>query len=182
MMDAIFSSFLEEQEAEALALARKSDLLDVIPVGSRPFQHFLLRFYCKGLVQTDGGIAVAELFEIGVFIPLQYHERANPAEVLTLLGPVNLFHPNARFPFICAGQISPGMQLTDLILQCFEILTWNKVTMREDDALNAAACSWARQNLDRFPVDDRPLLNRSKRLEIRKTATRKDVTPKEARR
>ena len=176
-MDAIFSSFLEEQEREALEMARESDLLDVECVGSRPYQHFLLRFYCQGLVQTSDGIAEAELFEIGVFYPLDFHERANPGEVLTLLGPVNVFQPAIRFPFICPGRLMPGTSLTDLILQCFEILTWAKVTMSEDDALNPAACKWARQNIDRFPIDDRPLLNRRIKPRVRKTAT-----PKEARR
>ena len=42
----------------------------------------------------------------------------------------------------------------------FEIITYNKATMREDDALNFEACRWARWNTGRFPVDTRPLKRR----------------------
>jgi hypothetical protein len=41
-----------------------------------------------------------------------------------------------------------------------------KVTMREDDALNRAACQWARQHPERFPVDRRPLKRRAVTLHM----------------
>ena len=43
--------------------------------------------------------------------------------------------------------------------------------MREDDALNQAACQWARANLARLPVDTRPLKRRSLALQAR------DISP-----
>jgi hypothetical protein len=49
------------------------------------------------------------------------------------------------------------MSLVDLLFQCFEVITYQKVTMREDDALNHAACAWAREHQQRFPIDRRPL-------------------------
>jgi hypothetical protein len=178
-MDAIFSSFLERQEAEARALARESDLLEVVPVGSRPYQHFLLRFFCKGLVETRDGVVEAEHFEIGAYFPVHYWQRAHPVEVLTCLGPVNVFHPNIRFPFICPGWLMPGTSLSDLILQCYEILTYQKVTMREDDALNRKACAWARQNVGRFPIDNRPIISRRIPSRVRMSATPTAAAPGE---
>ena len=76
-----------------------------------------------------------------------------------------VFHPNIKAPFICVGKLSPGTLLVDILYQCFEIISYNKVTMREDDALNGAACAWARSNQHRFPVDPRALKRRS--LEFR---------------
>jgi hypothetical protein len=79
--------------------------------------------------------------------------------VLTWLAPRDIWHPNisADAPVICVGRLAPGTALVDLLYQLFEVITWNKVTMREDDALNRAACQWARRNGHRFPVDRRPL-------------------------
>ena len=63
--------------------------------------------------------------------------------------------------------VRPGTPLVDLLYQCFEIITYTKVTMREDDALNRAACGWARENQDRFPIDPRPLKRRRLRVKTR---------------
>ena len=170
-MDAIFKSFLEEQEAEASELASRSDLFELLPMGSSPYQHYLVRFGCRGLVDTPEGIVEAELFDIGVYFPLDYWQRVNPAEVITLLGPTNTFHPNVLFPYVSPGRLTPGTSLTDIIMQCFEILTYQKQTMREDDALNTRACAWARRHPERFPVDDRPIAGRPLEYRIRETET-----------
>ena len=92
----------------------------------------------------------------------------DPSQLLTWFGPPNVFHPNIsdRGPFICVGRLSPGTSLVDIIYQVFEIVTYSKVTMREDDSLNKAACAWARQNKFRFPIDKRPLKRRSLKLEV----------------
>lgn len=173
-MDPIIASFLEEQEAEAMALSRDSDLVDIIPVGERPYQFYEVRYFCKGLVRTDEGIVEAERFWLGIHFPLDYWQRVSTPEVVTWLGPVACYHPNLLFPFICVGALAPGTSLVEIVLQCFEIITYQKVTMREDDALNRQACAWARKNVSRFPIDDRPIMRR--RLEYR---VREAVTPEE---
>jgi hypothetical protein len=58
------------------------------------------------------------------------------------------------------------MPLVDLLYQVYEILTYQKLTPREDDALNKEACHWARANQKRFPIDRRPLKRRSLALEV----------------
>jgi hypothetical protein len=156
-MDAILSSYLEEMEAEAMALVGRSDLVQLFPEGPGPNQHFVVRYNCKGLVDTPEGIVETTRMDIGVSFPLDYWERADPGRVITLLDPPNLFHPNAMYPFICPGYLNPGTTLTEIIMQCFEIYTYQKYNVRENDALNKKACGWARRNVDRFPIDDRPI-------------------------
>jgi hypothetical protein len=82
-----------------------------------------------------------------------------------------VFHPNIsdKLPFICVGKLAPNTPLVDILYQCFEIITYNKVTMREDDALNMQACVWARENQHRFPIDRRPLKRRTLDLNVQQT-------------
>ncbi len=180
-MDKVYGGFLRTQFDQGMVLAGESDLLDLLPVeviagfsrGSAAhddqadhplFCRYLAHFSCTGLVRTDRGeIVEANDFAVGIWFPSDYARRANPFQVLTWLGPQQIFHPNiaADAPFICIGRLTPGTPLVDIIYQCFEIITYQKVTMREDDALNKAACAWARRNQSRFPVDRRPLKRRT---------------------
>lgn len=158
--DPVYEAFLARQYEEGMALAAASDLLDLVPLGGPPPDRYIARFGCTGLVRRpNGSVGEAGRFEVGIWFPSDYLRRAEPWQVLTWLGPREVFHPNisARLPLICVGRLKPGSWLVDLLYQCFEIITYQKVTMREDDALNAAACSWSREHQQRFPVDRRPL-------------------------
>jgi hypothetical protein len=158
--DPVFQSFLARQYAEGMALAQASDLLDLVPLDGDPPDRYVARLACRGLVRlSNGRVAEADRFDVGIWFPSDYLRRAEPWEVLTWLGPRRVFHPNIshRLPLICVGRLAPGTWLVDLLYQCFEIITYQKVTMREDDALNPAACAWAREHQDRFPIDPRPL-------------------------
>jgi hypothetical protein len=110
----------------------------------------------------------AEAFHVGIYFSSDYLRTVNPFETLTLFEPLNTFHPNVAFgaPFICVGHIVPGTSLVDLLYQVYEILTYQKLTPREDDALNKEACRWARANQGRFPIDPRPLKRRPLALEV----------------
>ena len=163
----VMKSFLETQEAEAMALAARSDLIEVAPLGEKPYQKFLVRFFCKTLLKTREGICEYDRVDVGIHFPSDYWQRAEPPEVVTLFGPANVFHPNVKFPFICPGDLTTGTPLADLIYQIYEILTFQKVTMREDDALNKDACVWARKNTERFPVDTRPLVRRNDSYKVK---------------
>lgn len=166
MHDRVIASFLQRQLEEGVALARESDKLAIVPVTP---QHFAIQLRCKGLVQAgSGGIVTADNFEFGVYFPADYPRRANPFEVVTWFGPREVFHPNIsnKVPMICIGHLFPGTPLVDIIRQVFQIVTYQKVTMREDDALNREACAWARQNQHRFPIDRRPLKRGTPTLNI----------------
>jgi hypothetical protein len=160
MPDLIFESFLAQQEQDARALSAESDLVVVEPIGPSPADRYLVEFTCKGLVERDPGhVEEADHFVVGIWFPSTYLREANPFRVTTWLDPRRIWHPNVSMtlPIICIGRLMPGTSLVDIVYQVFEVITWNKVTMRDDDALNRAACQWARANRDRFPVDRRPL-------------------------
>ena len=162
MADRVLDAFLARQMDEGLALARESDLVSLAPLGARA-DRYVVELRCTGLVEEGlGRVVEADRFHLGIHFPSSYLRHADPFRVLTWLGPRTIWHPNisASAPVICVGRLAPGTGLVDILYQVFEIVTWNKVTMREDDALNRAACQWARGHRDRFPVDRRPLKRR----------------------
>ena len=170
MQDRIFNGFLTRQFTEGMALAAESDLLALHAEPASPPQRYVARFACRGLVRLDDGtVSEADAFAVGIYFPPDYLRAAHPLQVLTWLGPRNVFHPNIsdRAPVICIGRITPGTALVDLCYQCFEIITYQKCTMREDDALNAVACTWARSNQHRFPIDARPLKRRAIEMQVK---------------
>jgi hypothetical protein len=166
-MDEVYEGFLEEQCEEIMPLAAGSDRLIVQPLPDQyPPSRYLVRFQCTGALYEEGEPqAVDTNFDLGIWLPNDYLRRAHSAQVLSWLSPRSVWHPNIgplpQSPndpmFICVGRLVPGTPLVDLIYQCWEIITFNKVTMREDDALNKPACAWARANQTRFPLDPRPL-------------------------
>ncbi len=168
--DRVLEAFLEKQHDEGMDLSRSSDLLDLCPLEPRPSSRYIARFSCTGLVRTaPAQVDEANRFEVGIRFPADYLRRAEPMEVLTWLGPRSVWHPNIsdRMPFICVGRLFPGTPLVDLLYQVFEVITYVRVTPREDDCLNPIACAWARDNADRFPLDTRPLKRRQVDLSLR---------------
>lgn len=183
-MDRILDSFLRRQLEEGLALAAASDLLDVSPLpaglfgreGDQPVaadappDRFHARFRCRGLVRRPSGeIAEAERFDVGVWMPPDYARRApDPFRVLAWLGPRNVWHPNIsdRLPVICIGHLVAGTPLVEILERVFDVVTFNNVTTVESNALNPAACAWARRNIDRFPIDSRGLRRRALDLDV----------------
>ncbi len=164
MNDRVFTGFLERQFEGGMALAAESDILDLIPADGAGRQRYLADFRCKGLLRTAAGAIVeANRFLLGIWFPDQYLRAANMFEVLTLLAPPDAFHPNISpvAPIICPGHLAPGTPLVDILYQCFEIITYQRVTMDERNALNPEACAWTRRNQHRFPIDPRPLKRRS---------------------
>jgi len=158
--DKVLTSFLERQCAEGLALAAASDLLDLVPVGPRPTAVYLAHFCCTGLVRRHGRVVEHDAFLVGIRFPDSYLRHFDTAQVLTWLEPWDVFHPNIRAPYVCVGRMEPGTGLVDLLYQLYEVIAYHNVEMREPHALERDACVWARHNVARFPVDDRPLRRR----------------------
>jgi hypothetical protein len=154
--DKIYEGFLKRQFEEGLALAGASDLLQLTPLAP---DRYVARFLCKGLVrEADDRVVEASEFVVGIWFPSDYLRRAEPFQVISWLGPANVFHPNIRPPILCVGRLSPGTALVDILFQCFEIITYHNWAAH--DGLNDVACQWARNHADRFPVDRRPLRRR----------------------
>jgi len=166
MNDPILSSWLEQQALEAAELDRESDVVSISPVGPAPYQRYVVEYNCTGLVKTERGVEEANRFAVGIYFPSDYWHRVRPAEVVTLLWPVNLWHSNAKFPHICVGRLFPGTGLVDLTTQIYTIITYNNVSIREDDALQPEVSAWARRNMHRFPLENRPLRRRKISLRV----------------
>ena len=162
--DPIFAAFLRAQREAGMELAGASDLLDLEALDD---DRYLARFRCKGLVrERDGQVVPASEFHVGIWFPSNYLRHVHPPEVLTWLYPLNAWHPNVLPPAICAGSITPGTELVDLLYQCFEIITY--VNWAPHDALNGAASQWARNTKQyTFPLDDRPLKRRALKLKVK---------------
>jgi hypothetical protein len=170
MRDKILEGFLIRQYEEGTALSAESDILDLASLGRKhPPDRYVATYRANGLIRTpEGEIQEADRFAVGVWFTPDYLRRAEVLWTLTWLGPRNVFHPNIsnELPYICIGRLFPGTLLVDLIYQVFEIITYHKVTMREDDAMNREACAWARENRHRFPIDPRPLKRRPLTLNV----------------
>ena len=160
MTDKVYESFLQRQWEEGRNLARQSDILRLTPfVGDAP-DRYVVDLRCKVLRENARGVSEGQGCAVGIWFPPDYLRQIEVAQVISLLAPADLFHPNVRFPFICMGRLTAGTTLVDILHQLFEIVTYQKVTMREDDALNPRACQWARNQLHRFPLENRPLKRR----------------------
>ena len=170
-MNAVLQNFLTRQFEEGMKLVSETDLLHLLPLPDGPFppRRYIARFRCKGLVHnSDHSIVENDCFDVGVNFFDDYLRAADPYRVLTWLYPTNVWHPNilGQARVICVGRMAPGTPLVDLLYQVFDIITYRKVTMREDDALNRDCCPWARQNVHRFPIDNRPIKRRPVELSI----------------
>jgi hypothetical protein len=150
----IFASWLRAQHEEAAALARASDALEVRAVDA---QRWILEFSCTGLVHEHGEVREHDHFVVGVRFPDDYQSYVRPPEILTWIAPRTFWHPNVRPPFACIGDIAPNTPLVEIVHRLYELIVFDNVTMDERNALNPAACAWARRNRALFPLDPRPL-------------------------
>lgn len=174
--DKILMSFLAEQEKEARTVTAESDLVSVHPVAGAPPNRYIAEFRCKGLVRNrEGKVCEANGFGVGIWFPSHYLRKADTFEVLHWLGPLNAWHPNIKPPVVCVGRLKAGTPLAAILYQLFEIITYAKVTMREDNALNREACAWARSHVEQFPIDRRPLKRRA--LDLCVSVTDKAESP-----
>jgi len=165
-MDKVSRSFFERQYETALRLAGDSDILSLKAIDADPPRSYLCRFRCNGLVKDrHGRVVETDNFMVGIHLPDDYLRRVDPGSIVQILTPA-VWHPNVIGHSCCLGRIRDGTSQVDILHQVHEILTWRKVTPREDDALNPDACVWARNNPRLRPVDRRPLKRRRLGLKI----------------
>src|ERR1041384_8527408 len=95
MPDKIFEAFLKRQYEDGMALAKSSDLVELRPMGGDPPNRYIAQFRCKGLVRSqDCDVSETDYFEVGIWFPSDYLRRVDPFQVLTWLGPGNVFYSN----------------------------------------------------------------------------------------
>ena len=164
MEDKIYRNFLETQHERSMALAHNSDRVSLEPLYGDPPSAYLARFSCRGLIRNEhGGIEEHDRWNFEIRFPENYlRARVHVAEVITFLGPPNVWHPNFRYPFVCVN-IGAGTPLDELLYALYDLLIWEVYGVR-DDGLNPAAAQWARrQPPGRFPLDRRPLRRPARR-------------------
>ncbi len=159
MSDLVRTSFLLAQEREGLRLAEESDILSLEPLASPPHERYVLRFAAQSvLADRDGPREGSGVFVVGVWFPGDYLQRVAIPQVLTWLGPRELFHPNVNGPFLCLGPFRPGTPLVEICYRVYSVISYQNYGLA--NPLNPTAAAWARRHLDRFPVDPRPLKRR----------------------
>jgi len=152
----VFQSFLESSMDEALLINRESDLVNILPVPPFPASRYLCAFRCDSLAGNPAsGLRNPEFIVLEIYFGPNHLRELRTGEVVTLIEPLDLFHSNVRAPFVCVGDMVPGAPLMDIVIQLFEIFTYNNVTLTE--GLNREAADWARQRLGEFPLDRRPI-------------------------
>ncbi len=155
--DPIYASFLDKTAAEARELCTDSEVVSLTRISPA---HFLGQFHCKGLVKNGAApVEEADEFAVGFHLHQSYLRVVHPGLVLTLVHPRSAFHPNIgnEGHEMCIGDIRPGTGLPELIYRVYELITFGNFSVVESDAFNRDACSWARQNLDLFPLESRAL-------------------------
>jgi hypothetical protein len=175
--DKVFAHWLQRQHEDATALAAASDVLALaVESGAAPPRRFLVRFACPTLVRAGNEVERTD----GFLVHFQFaadHLRVppDPGRLVNLLEPRRAFHPNVAPPFVCIGHVAPGTGLVELIHQVHEIMTYQKLTPREDDALDRDACAWARRHAHLFPLTTAPLRRRAADFSIRAIALPQDA-------
>lgn len=154
--DPVFHAFLEAQFLAAQSLSEESDVLDqLVALPPFPAQRWIARFRCRSLA----GHSALELREndvvtVGIHFGSGHLREVNPASLITILDPPDVFAPNVRGPHVCA-EWTPGIGLTDIIHTLYEVLTLQ--TRNTVHGLNPHAMEWALQHQDELPLERRPL-------------------------
>ncbi len=161
-MNEVNEAFLLGQLLEIDTLCKSSDRLFSSPYefseGGAPTS-YVFRLMCRSPVKVDGVIQISEREHlICVAMPDDYLQIAHdPGHILCLLEPTTLFHPNIIGPMICIGDIAPATAVVDILVRTYEVLTCQRINMRENEALNYAACEWARHA--KLPLQTDSLVN-----------------------
>jgi len=157
MKDPVLGSFLRAQLDRAVSLAAASDILRVSHDGSATPRRYVAQFSCTSLIKIAGQEPrkTEAQFDFGICFPDDYLREPEPKQVVTVLRPWTVYHPNVAGPFICLGRLTGGTPIDDILFQIYEIISYQKWSAH--DGLNEEACEWARGHQDLFPLDRRPL-------------------------
>ena len=166
-MNRIRNSRLHNEFQRLQKLDRESSLFNILGTKGDPPDSYLLSFDLNSLVKTKSGqIEENEgphLFDI--YCPAGYPSSDGPR--ILFLRPPNIFHPNIKGMIICLNRWAPSIYLDEIVHRIAGVLTYRTYTMDENESLNGEACNYARHNQHRFPVDNRPLIDRRLKIEVR---------------
>jgi ubiquitin-protein ligase len=147
---------IESDFEKVSSLNKKSDLIYVEPLGN-DHTYYRVTYRCKGLMKSriNGEIVETDFHAMEIYLHKDYPRK--PPRLIWL---TDVFHPNILSHLenggVCIGKWSPMETLDALIIRIGEMVQYRGYNIR--DALNEEAKKWAEENLNRFPVDTRPLL------------------------
>jgi ubiquitin-protein ligase len=125
------------------------DLVEIRALGTAPFEKYMVVYKVPSLrLSASGQPMRVDATVIEITLPAEYPKM--PPTARTVAGDV-VFHPNFNATRICLAQNwAPGIQLTDIVREIGQMLTWQKFNIR--DALNAIAVEWSQLHLDEIPL------------------------------
>ena len=161
-------------ESEASEFLRTNAVLDVAGKGLKSFlkpeefvqqygdiapEKYLIEYNCRGLMQQDGDIVIIERHGMEVVFGLEY-----PSAPPTFIWWTPIWHPNFNTPYICiqGHPWAVGLTLDHIVLEVGRMVQYQNYNVK--DPLNTQAAEWARKNASKFPVDDRDIVNASRRV------------------
>ncbi len=164
--DPVMRDFLANCAEELRLRQERGSLLDYASLGRDAAWLYRLTFRTRGLMRTDAGQVVpAEQHVVALrFLP-DYLRWADRFEMLALLEPRNVFHPNLMPSAICV-EVRPGEPLVEICESLHALFSWRLRQLSDTDALNRDACAWGRAHLDELPIDARPLFGRPLRITL----------------
>lgn len=161
VFDEVTHAFLCNSRDEFLQRCeQRGGLVEGVCLGRDAPWLWKLTFKTRGLVRTgtEDPLTVERHVVACRFLP-DYLRRADRFEMLALVEPRSAFHPNLAPPGICV-QVRPGETLVEICESLHALFSWRLRQFQEHDALNKAACAWGRANVERLPIDRRPLFGR----------------------
>jgi hypothetical protein len=161
---------LESDFYSLSGLRDSSDFIDFTASGSPP-DRYVLRFTCRGLTWDSARNEPVESEDHKVQLDLhsEYPRRPPYVQMLT-----PIFHPNMLSPErgggVCFNATiwSPQEKLNDFVLRLGHMIQYKNYWAEPTGPrfLDSAAASWARQNVDRLPIDSRDLIRDSSFVKV----------------
>lgn len=159
--DSVVTAFLENCRDELRSRLRPGSLLEAVDLGDRVPWLWRLAFRTIGISRLpDGTLTRCENHVVAVRYLPDCLRRVDRFQSLALIEPKDAFHPNLREQFICL-EMYPGQPLVELCDSLHALFSWRLRQLVESDALNPAACTWGRANVEHLPLDRRPLFGRT---------------------
>lgn len=140
-MPSIFQDFLDETHAAAQELAERSDVMRLQRLPLPGMGLWVASFDLPYLRQEQDGTVrfVQGPLEAAIQLGPAYLTDARPVGIVQVANG-DLFHPNYRFPFLCVGEVRPGLGLPSVLRHVFEILSYQNYAT--DHGLNPLACRY----------------------------------------
>ena len=146
---------------EMLRLKSESSIVDFEVTGNPPHR-YLLTFRCPGIVLDGSGKpTITQEHRCQIVLNAQYPSQAPD---VTWLSPI--FHPNIKLQAVChSGQWAPSWSLAEFVSELADMARYVKFNLQSP--LDSKAAEWARRNIHMFPLDYRPIRDKSAKMVIR---------------